>query len=551
MSSFKDLLESKKFCFFLSGIVIILSSGLAYWLQNVYAGFAQDDAFISFRYARNLVAGNGLTFNPGEYVEGFSNFLWVMFSAIVIYFNGDPLAWMKGIGSLSGLLLIPVTALIAFYIHPSKESRFWALVPSLLLSASTTLAVWSVSGLEQSFFALCGWAGFLFVLMKIPAGAAVFFCLSIITRPEGLLFPFFGLLYLVLKRRSQNDLSKFSRAIYGTLIFALVYHLGRYLYFGALLPNTYYVKGGGGFFNISIGWSYLKSLGEFNSNYLFFLLAPFSLLSEKGREGHITLFAFLVCYLFYEVKVGGDILPLFRLHLTILPASIILAVAGVRNLTGLLTIVVKDEYREQLKIVNACIVFCIFLMPFASMVETTCSHTEYSNVTECLDKAHGAAGRYISLLSRKGDVVVGQDMGCMPWNGEKLTFLDSIGLTDSVIARAHYDISYTPYIRYLLWPDEKARIQVEAMEARLRKYIFSKNPRFFVINIDISADEYDEAFEAIGRQDKSYFADKVSSNVFFYNLPKAPSWKDFKLVHGWAYSEVHLPLLYEKDPFYY
>ncbi|MCC6188386.1 MAG: hypothetical protein IT318_05100, partial [Anaerolineales bacterium] len=29
-----------------------------------------DDAFITFRYARNLLAGSGLVFNPGENVLG-------------------------------------------------------------------------------------------------------------------------------------------------------------------------------------------------------------------------------------------------------------------------------------------------------------------------------------------------------------------------------------------------------------------------------------------------------------------------------------------------
>src|SRR5262245_30182050 len=37
-----------------------------------------DDAFISFRYVRNLVTGHGLVFNVGERVEGYSNFLWVI-----------------------------------------------------------------------------------------------------------------------------------------------------------------------------------------------------------------------------------------------------------------------------------------------------------------------------------------------------------------------------------------------------------------------------------------------------------------------------------------
>ena len=44
----------------------------------VAADFFKDDAFISFRYARNLAAGNGLVFNVGERVEGITNFLWTI-----------------------------------------------------------------------------------------------------------------------------------------------------------------------------------------------------------------------------------------------------------------------------------------------------------------------------------------------------------------------------------------------------------------------------------------------------------------------------------------
>src|SRR5690242_18166607 len=40
-----------------------------------------DDAFISFRYVRNLLDGHGLVWNVGERVEGYTNFLWVMLVA--------------------------------------------------------------------------------------------------------------------------------------------------------------------------------------------------------------------------------------------------------------------------------------------------------------------------------------------------------------------------------------------------------------------------------------------------------------------------------------
>src|SRR5262245_5079445 len=63
-------------------LLLLIVHAAAYW-------FLTDDAFISFRYARNFSAGAGLVFNPGfERVEGYSNFLWVLILAA-----GNRLGW--------------------------------------------------------------------------------------------------------------------------------------------------------------------------------------------------------------------------------------------------------------------------------------------------------------------------------------------------------------------------------------------------------------------------------------------------------------------------
>ena len=40
--------------------------------------FYHDDAFITLRYARNFLAGDGLVWNPGEAVQGYTNFLFLL-----------------------------------------------------------------------------------------------------------------------------------------------------------------------------------------------------------------------------------------------------------------------------------------------------------------------------------------------------------------------------------------------------------------------------------------------------------------------------------------
>jgi len=56
-------------------LLILLVSAVAVWSEHRYE---IDDASTSYRYAANLASGEGLVFNPGQRVEGYSNFLWVL-----------------------------------------------------------------------------------------------------------------------------------------------------------------------------------------------------------------------------------------------------------------------------------------------------------------------------------------------------------------------------------------------------------------------------------------------------------------------------------------
>ncbi len=66
---------------------------LALHLQLAVSSYwVAEDAYITFRYSRNLISGHGLRFNPGdvEAVEGYSNFLWLLIAAIPEIFGWYP-----------------------------------------------------------------------------------------------------------------------------------------------------------------------------------------------------------------------------------------------------------------------------------------------------------------------------------------------------------------------------------------------------------------------------------------------------------------------------
>ena len=112
-----------------------------------------DDAFISFRYSRQLEEGYGLVFNRGERVEGYTNFLWVLEMALGMKLGIEPeLASVV----LGGLASVSLGALVAWLMCTSPLARTWwpAVFALLLLALNRSVAVWATSGLETWQFTL-------------------------------------------------------------------------------------------------------------------------------------------------------------------------------------------------------------------------------------------------------------------------------------------------------------------------------------------------------------------------------------------------------------
>ena len=110
-----------------------------------------DDAFIAFRYARNLVEGVGLVWNPGEPpVEGYSNFLWVLVMAVVHQLGLEPLRAAKVLGLLSSVLGLGAVGWLTWR---ATACRYTALAAALLLGFTQDWIVNAVLGLETSLYA--------------------------------------------------------------------------------------------------------------------------------------------------------------------------------------------------------------------------------------------------------------------------------------------------------------------------------------------------------------------------------------------------------------
>ncbi len=221
------------------------------WLTSV-SWFLTDDAFISFRYVRNLLEGHGLVFNPGEYVEGYSNFLWILELATIWGILG--VRPEHAAPYLSVAYTIGTIAVMLWWIARSPlrhDSGLIAWMSLGLLCSSATFAVWtSGGGLETrqfTFFVLLAVVclavhndsrrGLLLASLSLSAAA--------LTRPEGPLiaaccFTWFAAQRFVATRRL--DWRELAALVAPFAILVAAHFIFRYAYYGEWLPNTYYAK---------------------------------------------------------------------------------------------------------------------------------------------------------------------------------------------------------------------------------------------------------------------------------------------------------------------
>jgi arabinofuranosyltransferase len=286
-----------------------------------------DDAFISFRYARNWVTGHGLVFNPGERVEGYTNFLWTSVAAVVIALGLDPAqcSIVLSLSCLGGVLYF-VTRLVRLLAPPGPQP----VIPlaALLLAANYVFVTYGTSGLETMAAALL----VLVALDRARAGALLTAGLcgvgATLLHPDHVLFyGALGLSLLFLPGRSWRGLARYAAPF---VLGFVPYYLVRWHYYGEFYPNTYYAKSGGLAY-FSQGAVYLWVSGLAAGSLGAVPLAIYGVYQRRRDLAGTFVAVAVPLYLFYVAKIGGDFM-LGRLLVSVLPLIFLMAEVGAREL---------------------------------------------------------------------------------------------------------------------------------------------------------------------------------------------------------------------------
>ena len=314
---------------------LVASMGLYFAAAASMWWYVDDDAGISFTYARNLAEGRGLVYNPGDApVEGYSNPLWVLILAGARLTHFDIIWTAKVLGLSFGSLCLVLMWRAFRDQHPAA----WLALPLAALNASAV--VWTSSGLENALHAFLLTA----IIVLVPAAEkrsqvswllVIVLAALVLSRPEGFMFAVAVAAFLAVRARLRGDSLKPVLVTIGVPLIVLVGLLiFREVYFGYLLPNTFYAKASSSnplrLLNPgSGGWQYLAE-GVSGCGWTMGLLPMLVAIALPRKWGATVAIAALVvgAQIFFVVSVGGDWMKEFRFLAPVAPAVSILIGIG-------------------------------------------------------------------------------------------------------------------------------------------------------------------------------------------------------------------------------
>ncbi len=301
-----------------------------------------DDAMISMRYAWKFSHGYGLVWNPGEYVQGYSNLLMTLLMSIstLLFSKTNAVLSIQISGIFFMLAVAYFNMRIAGHIFQFADyRRAFIKVLSFLFGLSYyPLAYWSLMGMETGLFSVLLLLSVLFALrftqsrnIKFLALTSVSLGFAFLTRNESIIPAFFIWLYVVWKTIQQEKDYRYFRfllpvGLYSLFVFGQLSF--QYFYYGEALPNTYILKLTGMSLLLRIRYGVVFIEPFFRETGIVLIASVLSVLAFVNffRSEKMLIFSLVWSMIFYQIYIGGDAWDYWRITSPIMPLAMILYV---------------------------------------------------------------------------------------------------------------------------------------------------------------------------------------------------------------------------------
>jgi hypothetical protein len=394
-----------------------------------------DDAFITFRYARNLSDGAGPVWNPGQHVEGYTGFLWMALLAGMHRIGFDVVLAATALAYAS----LVATILLAWRIWllwsddaGGAIARPAALAVALLcIGLSDPITTWGTSGLETPLAAALLTATVYLYLRESRAGgppwSAVAAAAAAMTRPELLVVAAVTGAFSLVSAGALRDRRRLWLAVAWLGLFAGLYgtyFAWRYSYYGYVFPNTYYVKVGTSTVFLHRGFEYVRTSIQsqwflpFVAGAVLLLFSPAAGIRRDARY----VLAVTGAWLLAVVIEGGDAYPHGRFLAPLVPVLFLTGVAGAATLLDRLL-----PRARQFAIAGGAAALLIGLALITSSFDSHLADERRTN------SEVRALGEWLRQSAPPDFTVATVAAGAIPYYS-RLPSLDLLGLNDETIA---------------------------------------------------------------------------------------------------------------------
>lgn len=239
-------------------VLLGLTACIGYTAVEVYLlpgqmAFPLDDSWIHLQFARNLAAGEGLSFNSGQLVAGSTAPLWTAIVSLVYFLPAQPIFWVK----LLGVSLFLLGGWITFRLGLELALPSSLALLASGLTVSTSWLVWSaLSGLEIPLFVVLSLSAIGLHLEERRNGerpplSLLLMAVGALARPEALLLMVLAMVdrLLCFERDSEGDLvwqrpraRSWLLVLVGVLAVLVPMALFNWSVSGSVLPTTFSAK---------------------------------------------------------------------------------------------------------------------------------------------------------------------------------------------------------------------------------------------------------------------------------------------------------------------
>jgi len=402
-------------------LVVLFSALFVFHAVSVW--FTQDDAYISYRYVKNFLGGEGLVFNPGERVEGYTNFFLIIMMIFFGLLGMDYIIVSKIIGIASGVGILILMVLWINRLFKDKVAVLLTAATLWLLAVNGVLAYWSVSGLETLLFtALVFWGLYLAEnrnILFVPVLA-----LATLIRPEGGLVFILILLYFLLTKSGR--LIELGKLLLIYVILLLPQVVFRLYYYNDILPNPFYAKTGWSaeYFlsGVQYVWLFLKHYG------LYGILVLLPLLMYKQLPKTVRMMLLIVYgYVIYILLIGGDVLHGHRFFVPILPPLYLLISLAIYR------IVEKIFTRRRMYAATSSLMIILVVGILSFIIPREWMGNIRTTEKLLIDKILRRVD-YIKAKGAKDATIACPTIGALSYNLDG-NIIDMLGLTDKTIAK--------------------------------------------------------------------------------------------------------------------